>query len=140
MFSGRGRDLALVAGEEFGSHAGALEAHDLQLLAEVILAMTAGIALAADLLGLDGDLLADGNLGDALAHGGDGAAGLVSLGDGILGEGMLAVVDVNIRAADADLLDLDQHLSRLYLRNGNLAKFDHAGLGHNLLNHFFSHP
>lgn len=99
------------------------------------------MAFSADDLGLDGDLLADGQrlavaaACDSGADPDDLAGDLMTLGDGIFGERVLAVVDVDIGTADADLLDFDQHLIGGDLRDGDFAELDLSGCCHDLLQH-----
>ena len=97
--------------------------------------MAAGPALAAHHLGLNGHLLAHSEPGDPLAQGGNLAGDLMPLGDGVLGEGVLPVIDVDVRPAHADLHNLHQHLAGLGLGGGHFPELDDAGGGHNLLQH-----
>ena len=63
----------------------------------------------------------------------------MALGDGVAGEGVLAVVDMDIAAADADLLNPDQHLVIGDFGDRNLPEDHFMGCGHNLLKHHFVH-
>ena len=118
-----------------GGYAGGLEAHDLQLLAEIILSVAAGIAFSAYHLRLNRDLLPDGKTFHPLSNLGDFTGNLMALGNRIFGEGMLPVIHMDIRTTDSDLLYFDQYLAGLYLGHRHLVKLDHARGGHNLLQH-----
>ena len=72
--------------------------------------MGAGVAFAAVHLGFNGHPLTHLELGDSLPQRRDLAGDLVALGDRVLGVGVLAVVYVDVGAADADALDFHQHL------------------------------
>ena len=58
---------------------------------------------------------------------------LMSLCYGVFCKGMLAMIYVNIRTADADTHDFHQHLILCDLRNGNLSEYDLAGFCHYFL-------
>ena len=104
------RDLGGIHREVFTGGAGGLETHDLQLFAEIIFAVEAGIAASAEDLRLDGHPFAGLDVGNIFAYslylGGD----LMALGHGIGGIGMGTVENVDVTAADTDLFNLDQHL------------------------------
>ena len=95
--------------------------------------MTAGIALAAHHLRLDGHLLAWRESLHPFPYCRDLTGHLMSLGYRIFGKWVLSVVDVNIGTTHADLHDLDQNLSLFRLRRGNLPKHDLPWRCHDLL-------
>ena len=97
--------------------------------------MEAGVAPAAEHLGLDGHLLAHLQVLHIFPQLHDLARDLMPLGYRVGGVGMGAVINVDITAADADLLDLHQHLVGARLGHGDLPKADLAGFGHHLLLH-----
>ena len=132
---GQGRDLGGVHREVIAGGAGGLEAHDLQLLAEIVLAVEAGIAAPAEDLRLDGHGLADGEVMHVLAQLHNLAGDLVALGHRVGGVGVLAVVDVDVRPAHADAADAHQHLVGAWGRDGDLTEGDFARGGHDLLTH-----
>ena len=59
----------------------------------------------------------------------------MALHDRIFGVGMLAVVDVHIRAAHADALDAQQHFARSRGRDRDVLELDLALGGHDCLFH-----
>ena len=134
----QGRYLGRVHGKILAGGAGGLESHDLQLLAEIVFAVGTGIAVPAADLRLDGDLLTHRQALHAAAHSLDPTGHLVTLCDGISGEGMLAMVDMYIRTADTDTHDSDQYLSLRRDGTRRLPEFDDAGCRHNLLQHIHS--
>ena len=97
--------------------------------------MTAGIAAAAENLRLNGDLLTDLQSFDIFADGIDARGNLMALCDGVGGERMLSVVDVNVRAADTDPHDFQADLTRTDRRNGDVGEFNFMRVCHNLLLH-----
>ena len=58
----------------------------------------------------------------------------MALSHRIGGKRMLAMVNVNIAAADTDHPDLHKNLPFFYLGGGDLPENDLAGYSHNLLN------
>ena len=115
-----------------------LEAHDLQLFTQAVFPVTAGVALVAKNLGLDGDLLTDLQTHDPCSHGHHIGRDLVSLSYGVGGKGVLSVVYMNVAATDSDHLDPNEDLSGAGFGDGDLLKDDLARCGHYLLNHFHS--
>ena len=101
--------------------------------------MQAGIAASAEHLRLDRDPLADGEILHILPEFHNFAGNLMALGHRVGCIGMCSVVNVNVAAADADLLDLNQNLVGTRLRNGNLPENDIFRLRHNLLYHHLFH-
>ena len=83
--------------------------------------MGAGVAFAAVHLGFNGHPLTHLELGDSLPQRRDLAGDLVALGDRVLGVGVLAVVYVDVGAADADALDFHQHLPGPAVGTGTLS-------------------
>ncbi len=101
--------------------------------------MGAGVAFAAVHLGFNGHPLTHLELGDSLPQRRDLAGDLVALGDRVLGVGVLAVVYVDVGAADADALDFHQHLPGPGRGNGHPVKPDLPGGRHHFLQHGFLH-
>ena len=97
--------------------------------------MAAGIALPADHLGLNGDLLAHRQPRHPLAQRGNLAGDLMPLGHRIGCKRVLSMVHMDVGATDPDALDLDQDLSRARLGYRHLPEFDDPGRCHNLLQH-----
>lgn len=115
---------------------GGLEAHDLQLGAEVIFAVRAGIALPAGDLRLEHDLLPDFEALDRAADLDNLAGDFVALRYGVFGIRVFAVVDVDIRAADAEAHHFDQNLIVADLGDGHVAEFNYTRGCHNFLQHY----
>lgn len=129
-------DLRGIDREIFAGRAGGLEAHDLQLGAEVIFAVRAGIALPAGDLRLEHDLLPDFEALDRAADLDNLAGDFVALRYGIFGIRVFAVVDVDIRAADAEAHHFDQNLIVADLGDGHVAEFNYTRGCHNFLQHY----
>ena len=130
--------LRRVHRKVFGSCARRLEAHDFQLLAQIVLAVSARIALAAVHLRLNRHFLPDGKPFDIRTALYNFARDLMSLRHGVFRERMLAVVHVDVRAANADVHNFHQHLPVPDFRHGNFPENDLARLCHNLLKHTLS--
>ena len=124
--------------KKFGCRARRLEAHDFQLLAQVVLAVPARIALAAVHLRLNRHFLPDGKPFDIRTALYNFARDLMPLRHGVFRERMLAVVHVDVRAANADVHNFHQHLPVPDFRHGNFPENDLARLCHNLLKHTLS--
>jgi hypothetical protein len=134
--SGRKGDNLLGLGREpFLGAARSLESADFERIADVRIAPEARGAAAADLLRQGRDFGPGGKPGDVLADGLDDPGELMSLDDRIRGEGMPAMVDVDIGSADADPPDADQNLARIRRGLGDISEFDDPGLGHDGLSH-----
>ena len=132
----RNRDQPCGIGQEvFARHSGTLEPHDLLFLAEIVHSVTARPAFAADDLRLDNHLLADMEAFHTLADFGDLGGYLMALGDGVGGESMGSVIDMDIRPADPDFHDLEKHLAFSGPGLRNVPEFDDAGSGHYFLQH-----
>ena len=87
-----------------------LESLDLQVLADIVLPPPAGIALPADQLRPAGHVLPGPELRDGRADGDHDAGILMALHDGIHRARMGTVVGVDLAAADADMLDIQEDL------------------------------
>ena len=129
------RDLFGGDREVFRGDTRCLKAHDLQGFAEIVFPVTAGIAFSADDLRLDRDLLPDFKALDICAERRNFARNLVPLRDGIARERVLAVPDVDIRPADADLHDPHKNLAGLRRRRFDFPELNLPGRRHNLLQH-----
>ena len=130
------RHLLCIHSKIMGGYACCLKAHHFQLLTEIILAVAAGIAFSAHNLRLDGHLLSHPKARDAFSKLCDLSRNLMSLRNRILGKGMLSVVDVDIRTANADFHNFNQDLALTGLRRFHLTKFDFPRFCHHLLQHY----
>jgi hypothetical protein len=119
------RDDEIFLGAAFRSGA----AFHLKILADVVLASEAGCAVTADEMGAGGRLHTRVEVFDSRAYADDLAAVFMALDHGIgIGEGVLAVIHVNVRTADADAVDLQQEFVGLELaRRRNVAEDDVIG-------------
>ena len=129
------RHLGRVDSEVIGRHTSCLKSHYLQFFAEIVFAMTARITCSADHLRLDRHLLSRLPSFYAAPELLDLPRYFVSLGDRIAGKRMLAMVDMDVRSAHADLSDLNQYLILFRLRNRHLPKLNFPRSGHYLLQH-----
>lgn len=102
--------------------------------------MCAGIAFSAGDLRLQHDLLSRREAGHGAADFDDLTGDLMALGHGIFGVGVFAVIDVDVRAADAETHHFHKDLVFFDLRDGDILKFDHAGGSHHFLQHSFKSP
>jgi len=127
--------LGRVHREQLRGRPGGLEPHHLELVADVVSAVGARVALPAGDLRLEGDGIA----GREARHAGrrllDHARDLVALHHRVGRERVLAVIDVNVRAAHADTLHPDQHLAGRERRDGDVAEIDLARGRHDRLLH-----
>ena len=137
---GEGSYLGGVHGKIFTGRPSGLKAHNLQLLAQVILPVGTGITFAAEDLGFNCNLLVRGKAHYAGAQPLNTAGDLMALCNGVFRKGMLAVVHMDVGSADPDADDLHQYLPWAGLRDGNFLKFNYARGGHNLLKHRRSPP
>ena len=109
------RDQPFGRGDKVVAHCAverADAADDGQLLAEVVAAGAAVDTLATDDIRLEHDAVADLDVCGALAERLDGADNFMTGHDRQGDEWMLAVVGVQIRAADPDLLAADEGIAR----------------------------
>lgn len=114
----------------------ALESHHRKRFAVVVMARAAGMAFAADDLGLNRYLLARMERADARAHLFHHAGNLMPLRNGIGRIRVFAMVNMDIRTANADFLHAHKNLVFARLGNGNLNKGDLPRRGHDLFKHF----
>ena len=123
--------------------AGTLAADDLELLADVESAGLAEIAFAADLLRTHDDAHARLEVRDVPADLDDVARSLMAHDDRTADERVLAVIRMDIRAANADRAHADERLIVRNFRNRNLAnlktlRFYQYSLFHNVSPSFYS--
>ena len=97
--------------------------------------MTARITFSADHLRLDRHLLPRLPSFYTASELLDLPRYFVSLSDRIAGKRMLAMVDMDVRSAHADLSDLNQYLILFRLRNRHLPKLNFPRSSHYLLQH-----
>ncbi len=132
-------DQSGIHGDEFPGRALGLAADDLQRVADVVISVTTGIAGSAGQLGHDRDLVADGHIFNTFAEFGDFAGKLVPLDNGTQDIRMLAVVGVDIGAADPDPADTNQDLAgigdglRNFTENDGFGFFGNGFQHHDLL-------
>jgi hypothetical protein len=91
-------------------------ADDLQVLADVKAPCFAGIAVTADDLRLNNNAVADLVVGDVLADLGYNAGYLVTHDERVFDVFVLAVVNLNVRGANAEVVVFEQNLIVVYLR------------------------
>jgi len=106
-------------GDVLGEEPGEVAAHSLEVLAQDQPAGQAVVTVPAVDVRVDGDLLANREPLHPNADGVDVAHQLMP-GDQRELRLEFAVVDVQVGAADPDLIDLDPNLTRLRFRGGNL--------------------
>ncbi len=115
-----------------------LEPHHLELITYVIHAVPAGIALPTGNLGHKHDLFTRRKSGNPFANFSNDSTYFMTLNHGITGIGVQAVINMDIRTANANPFNLNQYFARLCLRARNIMKFDLTRLSHDCLLHDFS--
>jgi len=132
---GKRDDLRGLGDEQVLRAAGGLEAAHRERIADVVVAAPAWPARSADSLWGGRDEVAHPDAGDVRADRLDHRRELMALHDRIRGEGVLAVVHVNVRSAHADAPHAEQDLPGPGRRRGRLAEFDHTWRRHRGLSH-----
>jgi len=134
---GQRHNLIFSGDKQILCAAGGLETFDPQYVTDVVIAPPARATLAADELGAGCSFIANLDPGNSLANGFDLGGELVALDDRVGSERVFAVIDVNVGAADAYLLDAQKYPARADLRLRNVTKFDFTRFCHYCLSHIF---
>jgi len=116
--------------EVFSTCASGLETHDLQLVADVVRAVSARIAAAACHLRLKGHQLARGEVIYRGSHAFDDPRHLMSLDNCVGRERVPTIIDMNVGPANTDSLDSQKDLGWTRNWNRHVTKLNHSGGGH----------